>query len=153
MNNFKIGQTVVHLSHGVGTVKGIEERVFIDKKAMCVIVDIVDNGAPKRVLVPLESASQRLRPVMDQLTAKRVLKELRSATPTDPIDHQTWNRRYRDYMERIRSGDALQIAMVLRSLRALQHDKDLSFGERMLMDQAKSLLEAELRAAGMEDEV
>ena len=63
------------------------------------------------------------------------------------MDGQTWNRRYREYMEKIKTGSVFEIAEVLRDLSLLKFDKDLSFGERKMLDTAKSLLIKELAVA------
>ena len=65
----------------------------------------------------------------------KILKERRL-----PLDNQTWNRRYREYMEKIKTGSVFEIAGVLRDLYLLQSDKDLSFGEKKMLDTAKALL-------------
>ena len=64
-----------------------------------------------------------------------------------PADNQTWNRRYREYMNRIKTGDPLEVAKVLRDLALLRQDKTLSFGERKMFDQAHSLLIQEISVA------
>ncbi len=147
MYQFKVGDNAVHLSHGVGVVKGIEERVFSGgMKQFVYILEIHDNGAPKKVFVPIENSAQRLRPIIKQKEVEEVYKILRKKEPS-AIDHQTWNRRYREYMEKIHTGQVQEIAEVLRALFLLKHDKDLSFGERKLLDQAKTLLVKELSLA------
>ena len=60
---------------------------------------------------------------------------------------QTWNRRYRDYMEKIKTGSVHEVAAVLRDLFLLSVDKDLSYGERKMLDTAKGLLVKELSLA------
>ncbi|HPI94458.1 MAG TPA: CarD family transcriptional regulator [Deltaproteobacteria bacterium] len=60
------------------------------------------------------------------------------------VDNQTWNRRYREYMEKIKSGSAFEIAEVLRDLNILKRGKELSFGERKMYDTAKNLLVNEI---------
>jgi len=147
MHQFKVGDNAVYLSHGVGIVKGIEERECTPgKKHRFYILEIQDNGAPKKVFVPIETSGQRLRPIIKQKEVEEVYKILRKRDDT-PVDHQTWNRRYRDYMEKIHTGQVQEIAEVLRALFLLKHDKDLSFGERKLLDQAKTLLVKELSLA------
>ena len=71
------------------------------------------------------------------------------------VDSTTWNRRYREYMEKIKTGSIFEVAEVLRDLYLLKHDKDLSFGERKMLDTAKALLVKELSIARdmAEDEV
>jgi len=68
------------------------------------------------------------------------------------IGTQTWNRRYREYMEKIKTGSVFEVAAVLRDLYLLQEDKDLSYGERKMMDTAKSLLVKELSIANKTEE-
>jgi CarD family transcriptional regulator len=63
------------------------------------------------------------------------------------INAQTWNRRYRDYMEKIKTGSVFEVAVVLRDLFLLKEDKELSYGERKMLDTAKSLLVKELSLA------
>jgi CarD family transcriptional regulator len=64
-----------------------------------------------------------------------------------PVDSTTWNRRYREYMDKIKTGSVFEIAEVLRDLYLLRSDKDLSFGERKMLDTARSLLIKELAIA------
>ena len=147
MMQFKVGDNAVHLSHGVGVVRGIEEREFgPGRKQSFYILEIQDNGAPKKVFVPIDSSNGRLRPIIKKKEVDEVYKILKRREPS-AIDHQTWNRRYREYMEKIHTGKVYEIAEVLRALFLLKHDKDLSFGERKLLDQAKTLLVKELSLA------
>lgn len=147
MHKFKVGDNAVHLSHGVGVVRGIEEREFSPgKKQSFYILEIHDNGAPKKVFVPIDSSGKRLRPIIKKTEVQRVYQILKKKE-TGAIDYQTWNRRYREYMEKIHTGQVHEIAEVLRALFLLKHDKDLSFGEKKLLDQAKTLLVKELSLA------
>jgi len=68
------------------------------------------------------------------------------------VDQQTWNRRYREYTERIKTGSVLEIAKVLRDLFVLKGDKELSFGERKMLDTARNLLVKELAVASANPE-
>ncbi len=153
MHKFKVGDNAVHLSHGVGVVRSIEEREFSPgKKQSFYILEIQDNGAPKKVFVPISNSEQRLRPIIKLKEVEEVYKILKKKDPS-AIDHQTWNRRYREYMEKIHTGQVQEIAEVLRALYLLRHDKELSFGERKLLDQAKTLLVKELSLAQRVDEI
>ncbi|MEN0059651.1 MAG: CarD family transcriptional regulator, partial [Bdellovibrio sp.] len=69
------------------------------------------------------------------------------------IDNQTWNRRYREYMEKIKTGSVFEIAEVLRDLFLLKADKELSFGERKMLDSARVLLLKELTLATSQEEL
>ena len=68
------------------------------------------------------------------------------------VDSQTWNRRYRDYTDKIKTGSPLEVAKVLRDLLVLKGDKELSFGERKMLDTARSLLVKELSIASEDRE-
>ena len=68
------------------------------------------------------------------------------------MDATTWNRRYREYMEKIKTGSVFEIAEVLRDRYRLRAEKELSFGERKMLDTARSLLLKELSLAKNCDE-
>jgi CarD family transcriptional regulator len=68
------------------------------------------------------------------------------------IDKQTWNKRYKEYLDRIKTGSVFEIARVLRDLFILKYDKVLSFGERKMMDTAKNLLIKEMSVATSDEE-
>ena len=86
-----------------------------------------------------------LRGIVANREISKVYKILKEKTV--PSDSQTWNRRYREYMEKIRTGSAFEVAEVLRDLLLLRIGKDLSFGERRMLDMAKGLLVKELSIA------
>ena len=140
---FKVGDYAVHLSHGIGKVTGIEERQFDpDTKSQFLILSIDDHGYPKKVFIPVEDASKRLRKLVTKAQAKAIRARL--AAPLENVVDKTWNKRYREYMEKIHTGEAEQIADVLCALYSLKAAKDLSFGERKLLEQAESLINREL---------
>jgi CarD family transcriptional regulator len=96
-----------------------------------------------KIMVPTETAAAAgLRPVISRKDAKKVLDILRSDEVA--VKTQPWNRRYREYMEMLKSGSPFEVAKVLRDLYRLKSEKDLSFGERRLLDTARSLLVTEL---------
>jgi CarD family transcriptional regulator len=141
---FKVGEMSVHPKHGVGEIVAIEEKNIGGKIAAFYILKIVDTGL--KVMVPTEAASRvGLRAVMEKREAEEILNILR--TPEVAVDMQPWNRRFRAYTEMLQSGLPSEIAKVLRDMYRLKFDKDLSFGERRLLDQARSLLVQELALA------
>jgi CarD family transcriptional regulator len=141
---FKVGEMAVHPSHGVGEVAQIEDRDFGGRKTTCYVLRILDSGL--KVMVPTEAAGRvGLRAVMKKRDAQKILEILRA--PEVAVDVQPWNRRFRAYTEMLKSGLPSEIAKVLRDMYRLKFDKDLSFGERRLLDQARSLLVHELALA------
>jgi CarD family transcriptional regulator len=99
-----------------------------------------------KVMVPKTAASQvGLRAIMSDSEANEILSTMRAREVA--VDVQPWSRRFRVYTEMIKSGSAVEIAKVLRDMNRLKFDKELSFGERRLLDQARSLLLKELAFA------
>jgi CarD family transcriptional regulator len=142
--NLEVGDKAVHPAHGLAEVIAIEHREIGGAKGEFYILRILDNGM--RVMVPRASApTAGLRPVMSNKEAEKVLETMRAREVA--VDLQPWSRRFRAYTEMIKSGQPHEVAKVLRDMYRLKFDKDLSFGERRLLDQAKSLLMKELAAA------
>jgi len=146
---FQIGDKAVYPAHGVAEVTGIESHEVGGAKHTFYILRILDNGV--KVMIP--TSTNGLREIMSQKEVDAVFGVLREKEIS--VESTTWNRRYREYKDKIDSGDPKQIAEVLRDLYLLKNDKDLSFGERKMLDTAKSLLVKELSIArGLdEDEV
>jgi CarD family transcriptional regulator len=139
-----VGDKAVHPAHGLGEIIAIEHREIGGAKGEFFIIRILDNGM--RVMVPRTSAQAAgLRPVMSSKEADKVLDTMRAREVA--VDLQPWSRRFRAYTEMIKSGSPHEVAKVLRDMYRLKFDKELSFGERRLLDQAKSLLMKELAAA------
>ena len=142
--NFAIGDKAVHPSHGVGEVTGIERRNLGGTDGLFYTLRILDNSI--KVMVPVDAAtSVGLRRIMSAHDADAVLDTMRAREVA--VDLQPWSRRFRAYTEMIQSGSPYEIARVLRDMHRLKFDKELSFGERRLLDQAKSLLFKELAFA------
>ena len=114
------------------------------------ILKIIDTGL--KIMVPTTNAgSVGLRDLITSKQVKEVYSILKSRDV--PRDTQTWNRRYREYMEKIKTGSVFEIAEVLRDLCVLRMTKELSFGERKMLDTARGLLIKELALAkGVEDQ-
>jgi CarD family transcriptional regulator len=99
-----------------------------------------------KIMIPTENVdSVGLRRVIGKDMVSKVYKILRDKKVE--VDQQTWNRRYREYTEKIKTGSVLEIAKVLRDLFVLKGDKELSFGERKMLDTARNLLVKELSIA------
>lgn len=141
---FKVGDKAVHPAHGVGEVTAIEDKEIAGNKTAFYILKILDTGM--KVMVPTEAAERLgLRQVISKKDAKKVVDILKADEVA--VTSQPWNRRYREYMDMLKSGSPFEVAKVLRDLYRLKSDKELSFGERRLLDQARSLLITELALA------
>jgi len=141
---FEVGDKAVYPGHGVGVIEAIEAKQILGKKQIFYILRILDNGMT--IMIPRDNVEAvKLRGVIRKIDVAKVIQILKDRDVT--IDTQTWNRRYREYMEKINTGSIYEIAEVLRDLHLLRAEKELSFGERKIMDTAKNLLVKELAIA------
>ncbi len=148
-NVFKVGDKAVYPAHGVGEVTAIEKKEIGGSLQTFYILKILDNGM--KIMVPMLQAQQvGLREIISKEEADEVFDILREKEIS--VDTTTWNRRYREYMEKIKTGSVFEVAEVLRDLYLLKMEKDLSFGERKMLDTARNLLIKELSLAKKMDE-
>ena len=144
MGQFKVGDHAVYPGHGVGRISSIEYKEILGTKHEFYSVLILETGM--KIMIPAANIkSVGLRPLISKDEAQKVVDILKDKNVK--IDTQTWNRRYRDYMEKIKTGSVYEIAEVLRDLYVLKVDKELSFGEKKMLDTAKNLLLKELNLA------
>ncbi len=147
---FKVGDNAVYPGHGVGKVLAVEAKEISGKKLEFYTIQILDSGM--KIMIPKDNVdSVGLRPIISKTEAGRVIEILKETNVK--IDTQTWNRRYREYMEKIKTGSVYEIAEVLRDLFLLKVDKELSFGERKMLDTARGLLLKELSLATSREEL
>lgn len=140
----KVGDMVVYPAQGVSRVEGIEEKVIGDIPMRFYVLSVLD--ADKRIMVPDNKiADVELRHVISEDEVDEVFDILRDRNVS--FNHGTWNRRYRAYVEKIKTGSIFEIAEVLRDLNLIKVDKNLSFGERKMLDTARRLLTQELTVA------
>lgn len=146
---FKIGDKAVYPAHGVGEVTAIEDREISGQHQTFYILRILENGM--KIMIPTQNVRQvGLREVISKDKVTKVFRILKEKDLS--VDTTTWNRRYREYMEKIKTGSVFEVAEVLRDLYLLKSDKDLSFCELKLLDTARSLLIKELAVAKNCDE-
>ncbi len=142
--SFKVGDKAVYPAHGVGEVTAIENRSIGGMEQTFYILRILENGM--KIMVPTNNVRQvGLREVISKSKVDKVFKILKEKTLS--VETTTWNRRYREYMEKIKTGSVFEVAEVLRDLYILKVDKDLSFCELKLLDTARGLLIRELAVA------
>ena len=138
---FKLGDLAVYPAHGVGRIESIETKSIGGKKQDFYIMRILENDM--KILIPIHNAEAvGLRELLDTSDISRVYEILKSREVS--VNGGTWNRRYREYMEKIKTGSIYELAEVLRDLTVLKVDKELSFGERKMLDTARTLLLKEL---------
>ncbi|MBK7824680.1 CarD family transcriptional regulator [Nannocystis sp.] len=144
MGDFNIGDKAVYPGHGVAEVMGLERREIAGSAMEFYVLRVLENDM--KVMVPKSNATAvGLRRIVGAQQIKEVYGVL--TRRGEKISTATWNRRYREYMEKIKTGSLMEIAAVLRDLCILRSDKDLSFGERKMLDTARTLLVQELALA------
>ena len=137
---FQVGDKIVHPMHGAGVIDSI-----VSKKVNGVVRDYYILKLPvggMLVMIPTEHTEEiGVRPVVDRDEADRLI----AAMPDIEVDMtQNWNRRYRENMLRIKSGDLMEVARVVKGLMLRDEDRGLSTGERKMLHSAKQILISEL---------
>ena len=143
------GDLAVYPAHGVGCIEAIESKEINGECMNFYMMKIIENGMV--IMIPTCNVeSVGLRQVISENEIPQVYEVMQKKGAA--ADNQTWNRRYREYMDKIKTGSIYDVAEVFRDLFQLKLEKDLSFGERKLLDTAQSLLVQELSTAKDVDE-
>jgi len=134
----------VYPAHGVGVIEKIETQEISGCQMDFYVMRILDNNMI--IMIPTKNVNNvGLREIIDQAEVLKLYSILEKRDVC--IDNQTWNRRYREYMEKIKTGSVFEVAEVYRDLLMLKLEKDLSFGERKMLDTARTLLVKEISLA------
>ena len=137
---FNIGDKVVYPMHGAGVIEAIEEKEILGSRKKYYVMKLPIGEM--KVMIPLDSIVRvGLREVINKEAVEQVFTILQ--------DHQgemsaNWNRRYREHLEKIKSGDIFEVAEVVRNLMLREREKGLSTGERKMLESAKQILISEL---------
>jgi CarD family transcriptional regulator len=146
--NFRVGDMAVYPAQGVAEVLGIESREVSGNQETFYMLRLIDSD--RRIMIPLSKAlSVGLRQVISRDEVPAVMGLLKSKPAR--LSRQNWNRRYRGYIDKLKTGSVYDVAEVLRDLYLLRYQKPLSFGERRLLDTARELLTRELSVATEEE--
>ena len=136
---FNIGDKIVYPMHGAGTIDSIEEKDILGEKQSYYILKMPGEV---KVMVPIAKAEQvGVRSIIDKGAADKVFKVLEQ---DETEMNKNWNKRYRDNMDKLKSGDIYEIADVVRNLSFKQKEKGLSTGEKKMLTNAKQILVSEL---------
>lgn len=137
---FKIGDLIAHPMHGAGVIDRIEEKVINGQMRSYYVLKLPFGGMI--VLIPVEAAEELgVRYIVDAETADIVLSKIANL---DTEMDQNWNKRYRENMLRIKSGNLLEVARVVKSLSVRDNERSLSTGERKMLRSAKQILISEI---------
>lgn len=137
---FQVGDKIVHPMHGAGIVDSIVQKKVNGVVREYYILKLPMGGM--LVMIPVQSCGEiGVRPVVDEQEAERII----AAFPEIEVDTtQNWNQRYRENMLRLKSGDLLEVARVIKSLSVRDGERGLSTGERKMLHSAKQILISEI---------
>jgi CarD family transcriptional regulator len=139
MTNFKKNDAVVYPGHGVGIVTNLETKDIFGKRQKFFTVTLNNSGM--KIMLPQDNAENvGLRKVIDLSTLKSVFKLIERTKYVEQTT--TWNIRYRQLMERVKSGNFLEICEAIKLIKLRKGE--LSFGERKLLETARELTTSEL---------
>lgn len=136
---FNVGDKVVYPMHGAGTIEAIEEKDILGEKQAYYIIKM--PGEVKCMVPTVKAEEIGVRDIIDKETANKVFKVLEQDSTEMSMN---WNKRYRDNMDKMKSGDTYEIADVVRNLSFKQKEKGLSTGEKKMLLNAKQILVSEL---------
>lgn len=136
---FNVGDKIVYPMHGAGVIDAIEEKDILGKKQAYYILKMPGEV---KVMVPTAKAEEiGVRSIIDKSSAEKVFRVLESDETEMSMN---WNKRYRDNMDKMKSGDIYKVADVVRNLSFKQKEKGLSTGEKKMLNNAKQILVSEL---------
>jgi CarD family transcriptional regulator len=146
---FAIGDLAVYPAHGVGRIEAIEQKQFDGKIHAFYVMRILNNDM--KIMIPKKNTENvGLRHIIEETEIFKIYDLMRD----QHIDFapKTWNRRYREYMDKIKTGSVYELAVVIRDMYLRQREKSLSFGEKKMLETALSLLVKEISLARGEKE-
>lgn len=136
---FKVGDKIVYPMHGAGVIETIEERAILDEKQSYYIIKMPSEV---KVMVPTAKAEEiGVRNIIDKETAGKVINVLEQDSTEMSMK---WNKRYRDNVEKLKTGDIFEVADIVRNLSFKQKEKGLSTTEKKMLLNAKQILVSEL---------
>ena len=136
---FNVGDKIVYPMHGAGVIDSIEEKDILGEKQFYYILKM--PGEVKVMIPTAKAETVGVRNIIDKSSADKVIGILeKDETEMD----KNWNKRYRDNMDKMKSGDIYEVADVVRNLSFKQKEKGLSTGEKKMLSNAKQILVSEL---------
>jgi CarD family transcriptional regulator len=137
---YKIGDKIVYPMHGAGIIEAIEEREIFEEIKPYYIMQIVSEGL--QILIPVDKVDDiGVRTIVTQPVIDEMIETLK--LPMDEME-KNWNRRYREHLERLKTGDIFEVAKVVKNLILLDRLKGLSTGEKKMLNNARNFIVSEM---------
>ena len=146
-NLLRVGDKAVYPGYGVGKITSIEDKDVLGSRLTFYSMQIMDSGT--KIMIPKNRIKTvGVRPVASQKEAKEVvslIKNKKAKSENTKINiSKNWQKRHQSYIDKIKTGSIYEIATVIRDLKNLEEEKELSYGEKKMMTKAKNILYSEL---------
>ena len=141
--DLKVGDKAVYPGHGVGRITSIDTKDVMGSCLIFYSITILESGI--KIMFPenrLEGIG--VRPVVNKKEAQKVLEILQEASDKKSVHEKNWQKRHQLYMNKIKNGSIYEIAEVIKDLFNIKKDKELSYGEKRMMDKAQNMVYSEL---------
>lgn len=137
---FELGDKVVYPMHGAGIIESIEEKEILGKKSNYYILKM--PVGKMKLMLPVDNVENiGIRDIVEEKQIADVISILKEKVELTDLN---WNKRYRSNMEKIKSGDILEVTEVIRDLSCREKQKGLSTGEKRMLSNAKQILVSEI---------
>lgn len=137
---YNVGDRIVYPMHGAGIIESIEERVILGRRQNYYVLKMPLGDM--KVMIPIDSVGDiGIREIINICDVEKVFAVLGEHNTNA---NANWNKRYRENMVKIKSGDIFEVADVVRSLMLREKEKGLSTGERKMLNSARQILISEL---------
>ncbi|OPJ54931.1 CarD family transcriptional regulator [Alkalithermobacter paradoxus] len=137
---FSIGDKIIYPMYGAGIIESIEEKQVLGERKKYYIINMIISQI--EISIPIDNICKLgIRYIIDENQVDEIISILKH----ENIDiEEKWNKRYRDNMDKIKTGDIYEIAIVVRDLIAQDRKKGLSAGEKKMLSEAKDMISSEL---------
>lgn len=146
--SFEVGDTVVYPHHGAATIQDIKKRTIKGEEKLYLKLQVAHGDLV--IEVPAENCDLvGVRDVVGEEGVEKVFNVLRAEFVEEPTN---WSRRYKANLEKLQSGDVINVAEVVRDLWRREQDRGLSTGEKRMLSKARQILVSELALAEKKEE-
>lgn len=138
---YRIGDKIVYPMHGAGIIESVEEREILGVKQDYYVLKIAVGDM--KVMIPTNNIENvGVRDLVDKSEIDSILLTLKE--PVEEVKETNWNKRYRENMNKLKTGSIENVAEVVRALMVRERDKGLSTGEKKMLSNAKRILISEV---------
>ena len=144
---YNIGEKIVYPMHGAGIIEAIEQKEILGKLQQYYILKITTTHMD--IMVPVATADDiGVRPIIDKKDLGKIIEEIKHY---DEADEQNWNKRYRLNLQKLKTGDIIEVGHVIKSLLIRESARPLSTCEKKILTNARQIMASEIVLATGED--